>query len=180
MVDELLTPCGVFTVKKNGKRIPFQLEENSYDTMYIGDNFDIPVHPDGCHTVLIDLIEMMVGDTILCSLDNDVIHDDGGGQDALNSVGQSNGFSIAIGAPDTDAHEDSWESTVNNLPYDINKTIRCLPYDCCHCKGGFEFKVLDDPKQYRDKLYRKHIYLSILWCSDEKEYAWKIVSFLTA
>ena len=68
----------------------------------------------------------------------------------------------------------------SDLPEDLHRTKRYLPYDCGHCDCGFEFNILDDPKLYRDRSLRKSIFLSIVWCSNDKEYAESIVSFLTS
>jgi len=178
---ELVTPCGVITVVKNGEKIYFDVRNNTYDTYWInGENGeDKAVHPDGCVEIIIDLLEMKVGDCLLCALDTDAVNPDGGGENQLNSTGQYNATYIGIGAPDTDDLENGWEDCCDNLPKCLNKTIRYLPYNSCHSKRGFEFRILDNPELYRDKPLRKAIILPVIWCSTTKDYAYDIVSFLT-
>lgn len=177
---ELVTPCGSITVKKNGENIPFEVSDNHYNTYWVdGENKeDIAIHPDGCVEIIIDLIGMKVGDRIVCSLEKDIVKSDGGGEHMLNTVGKYNGNDIGIGVTDTEDLEYGWEDITDNIPNDLNKTKRYLPYDSCHCYGGFEFNILDDPKEYRDKPLRKAIILPVVWCSSDKDYSDDIVSFL--
>lgn len=179
---ELVTPCGIITVTRNMENIPFDVSENSYNTYWVEgeQGEEMAVHPDGCLEIVIDLLEMKVGDNIVCSLDMDIVESDGGGENMLNTVGQCNKYDIGIGASDTDDLEYGWKIDVDNLPDSINKTKRYLPYDSCHCNGGFEFDIIDDPKQYRDLPSRKAIILPVVWCSSSKEYSAEIVSFLTS
>lgn len=178
---KLDTPCGVITVKKNGDNIPFEVSDNHYNTYWVdGENGDvIGIHPDECVNIVIDLLEMKVGDHIVCSLNKDIVRSDGGGENMLNTVGQYNGNDIGIGTTDTEELEYGWKDIINNLPNDIKKTKRYLPYDSCHCEGGFEFNILDDTKEYRDRPLRKAIILPVVWCSSDKDYSYDIVSFLT-
>jgi hypothetical protein len=182
MQSELITPCGVITVVKNGEKIYFDVCDNPYDTYWISrkDGEDKAVHPDGCVKIIIDLLEMKVGDYLVCALDSSAITPDGGGENLLNSTGQFNGTYIGIGAPDTDDLEYGWEDRCDNLPKCLNKTRRYLPYNSCHSNGGFEFQILDDPELYRDQPMRKSITLPVVWCSTTKDYAYDIVSFLTS
>lgn len=177
----LITPCGAITVKRNGRNIPFEVCYNDYNTYWInGDNGEsIAVHPDTCIKIVIDLFEMKVGDNIICSLDTNIVSSDGGGENMLNAVGEYNGNNIGIGVVDTEDLEYGWKDIVDNLDNDFNKTKRYLPYDTCHCNGGFEFNILDNPKGYRDIPLRKAIILTVVWCSSDKYYSSDIVSFLT-
>jgi hypothetical protein len=179
---ELITPCGVITAIKNGEKIYFDVCDNLYNTYWInGENGeDKAVHPDGCVEIIIDLLEMKVGDYLVCALDSRAITPDGGGENQLNSTGHYNGNYIGIGAPDTDDLEYAWEECDDNLPKCLNKTRRYLPYNSCHSKEGFEFQIIDDPKLYRDRPLRKAITLPVVWCSSTKDYAYEIVSFLTS
>lgn len=182
MQMELITPCGIITVKRNKENIPFEVSENSYNTYWVDGEHgeDIAVHPDGCVEVVIDLLGIRVGDHIVCSIDKDILKSDGGGENMLNTVGKYNGCYIGIGTTDTEDLEYGWKDIKDKQINNINKTRRYLPYYSSHCKGGFEFDILDDPKQYRDRHLRKAIILSVVWCSSNKDYSDDIVSFLTS
>ena len=98
MQMELVTPCGVIKVIKNGENIPFDVSDNAYNTYWInGENGeDKAVHPDGCVEIVIDLLGMKVGDHIVCTLDTAIVGSDGGGENMLNTTGQYNGNDIGI------------------------------------------------------------------------------------
>lgn len=180
--NKLSTPCGAISVLKNGTPIPFDVADSQYNSMWIDGGTvgqEIAVHPDGCIEITIDTQCLAVGDKIVCALDKDIVSIDGGGERLLNTTGKYNGFDIALGAPDADDYEYGWDPNDPNLPSDIHLTKRCLCYTCEHCTGGFEFEIVDDPKLYNDKPYRKNIFVTVVWCNSVKPYAYDIVSFLT-
>lgn len=167
-VIELKTPCGTLTIKKNGVCMPFRVCDNEYNAMYIPDENtgrETPVYPDGCVKIAIDVKDMDIGDIINCVLNTAVIKDDGGGEDMLNATGQCNGFYIGIGAPDTR----------HDMPFGCNNSEQYC-YESCHCEGGYEFRILNNPMLYK----HRYIFLSVVWCNSEKPYAEEIVSFLTS
>lgn len=182
MVEKLLTPCGVISVLKNGTPILFDVADSQFNSMWLDGNTageEIMVNADGCIGITIDTQCLAVGDIIVCALDKDIVRNDGGGERILNTAGQYNGFDIALGAPATDDYEYDWDPHSPDLPSDIYPTKRFLCYTCEFCPGGFEFEIVDDPKQYNDRPCRKNIFVTAAWCNSEKPYAYDIVSFLS-
>lgn len=177
IVDKFETPVGVFRVYKNSEVCSFIVEKGKYNTFWLEDN--IEVHPEGCYKILIDLINFLKGDTILCEPQNVELVNDGGGENSLNIVGNVDNYVIGIGAADTESIEYGYNK--DDLPIGVNKTKYYLPYDTVDInKGGYIFEVKDNPIEYRDIYNRKYIELSLVWERNENKYAWEIVSYLTS
>lgn len=103
---------------------------------------------------------------------------DGGSENTLNIVGEIGDYTIGIGAPNSDAIEESYSQ--DEWPQNMNHTKYELPYDIWDItKRGYIFKIKDNPAEYRDRNFRKYIELSLVWERKEKDYSWEIVSYLT-
>jgi len=177
IIDKFKTPVGHFKVYKNSEKSSFFIQESTNNKYWL--NGDIRVHPQGCYKIIVDLINFTVGDIIICEIDNGELDNDGGGENALNIVGKVGDYIIGIGAPDSDALEESYHP--DRWSKDMNHTKYVLPYEVLDItKRGYIFKIKDKPEEYRDKNFRKHIELSLVWEHKDKEYAWDIVSFLTS
>ncbi|GAA0084869.1 hypothetical protein UT300007_13080 [Clostridium sp. CTA-7] len=176
IVDKFETPVGLFRVYKNSEICFFFIEEGTYNTYWMNDNK--AVHPEGCYKILLDLNSFSLGDIISCELDNGKMFNDGGDENTLNIVGEIGGYIIGIGAPDSRSIEKMYSQS--KFPKDMNNTKYELPYDTLEItRGGYIFKIKDNPAEYRDRNFRKYIELSLVWERKEKNYAWEIVSFLT-
>lgn len=179
-VKELETPGGIVKISVNGKPLDFDVEPGSYNTYWHNEK---EVHPLGCHKIKVDLSSLKEGDIILCELANVHFQNDGGGENALNIIGEIDNYTIGMGTADTDNMEKSMhpENGGGVWPSDMSPTENLLPYRTCNItKSGFEFKIIDSPMLYRDKEYRKFIFVSVVWESNDNEYAQDIVSFLTS
>lgn len=177
IVDKFKTPVGYFRVYKNSEVCSFFVEESTYNTYWL--NGDIKAHPEGCYKIVLDLINFSVWDIITCELDSGELINDGGGENALNIVGEFDDYIIGIGSPDSESLEESYSQ--DRWPKDMNHTKYVIPYEVLNItKRGYIFKIKDNPEEYRDKDFRKYIELSLVWEKKQKDYAWDIVSFLTS
>lgn len=173
------TPFGFIEVLKNGNRIPFHIEEGTYNT-YFQD--DLELHPLGCYEMAIDISDMAVGDIVVVRYSKGSIASDGGDEHTLNAVGEIDGYTIGLGVTDTDDLEELWQYDKEEYPDDPRfSRDRRYPYAHWGLTGsGVEFRIVDDPGKYPDDHYdTKNIIVSAVWESNDKEYAWDIVSFLT-
>jgi len=180
VVNCLSTPCGNIRVYKNEQLMTFTIRESRYNTWWIEDEFThkkIQVKPDGAIEVNIDLIDVSIGDCIVCKIDTHCIKPDGGDENMINSIGVKNNYAIGIGTDDTDEYEEDFSE--GQMIETINPTKRYLCYTSSHYKDGFEFIIVDNPKLYRDKKIRKQISIIVVWCSMKKKYAKEIVSCLS-
>ncbi|WP_256310487.1 hypothetical protein [Tissierella carlieri] len=180
---ELETPAGLFRVLLNEEAIEFEVNEGTYNTYYHND--DIPLHPQGCLEVTIDTCNFKIGDLIICEYEKGKFANDGGGENMYNIVGELEGYTIGMGASDTDDLEYGYEDAKNSLPYGRGKTKFYLPYSNWGSTGrGYEFHIIDDPKLYKNysnySKIRSNIIINLVWESNDKDYAWDIVSFLTS
>lgn len=177
ILDKFKTPIGYFKVYRNSEISSFLMEESTNNTYWL--NGDIAVQPQGCYKIILDLATFSVGDIITCELEKGVMVNDGGGENALNIVGEVDDYIIGIGAPDSDSLEETYPK--GRGLKDMNYTKYVLPYEVLEItKRGYIFKIKDDPEKYRDENFRKYIELSLVWERKEKDYAWDIVSFFTS
>ncbi|MCL1631944.1 hypothetical protein M3N64_08275 [Sporolactobacillus sp. CPB3-1] len=183
LTDQLTTPCGIISVLRNGKPVSFNIVDSEYNSMFTKDNItgqNIEVYPDRCIEIIIDTQELPFGDKMICVLDKNIMDNDGGGEGMVNLIGQHNGFDIALGTLDTEHYEYGWNPKSKTFPSDLHPTKRCLCYTFDYCNGGFKFDIVDDPKLYNDRYYRRCILIKVAWCNSEKPYACNIVSYLTS
>lgn len=188
IVEKLETPFGYFEVLHNGKRIEFSVTEGTYNTIHLGG--DTPVSPDGCYSVNIETLNMKPGDVIIGRYSVSGLEYDGGGENTLNALVETDDYTIGIGCCDTDDLENLWEiyRSEEGAREEDFPTQYMLPYahwGITKDGDGFEFRITDNPKDYRQypnsNYYRMRtvIPLTLVWNKNEDEYAWTIVSTLT-
>lgn len=177
------TPAGFFKVLVNGIALEFEVKEGTYNTYY--NNNDEPLHPLGCYEITIETRNLKIGDVIICEFEKGKFVNDGGGENKYNIVGEVGGYTIGMGATDTDDIEYGYDYSNNNLPDEINKTKYYLPYsNWGNTSRGYEFHIIDNPKLYKSysnySKIRSNIIINLVWEINDKDYAWDIVSFLTS
>lgn len=177
ILDKLKTPVGYFKIYRNSEICPFLMQKSINNTYWL--NGDIAAHPQGCYKIILDLATFSVGDIITCELDKGEMVNDGGGENALNIVGEVDNYIIGIGAPDSDSLEETYSK--DRWTKDMSYPQYVIPYEVLEItKKGYIFRIKDNPEKYRDENFRKYIELSLVWEKKEKDYAWEIVSFLTS
>lgn len=175
--DNLDLVFATVSVTANSKPIVFEVKKNSLDSYWLDNGTE--VHPAGCIDIIVNILPYQVGDVLCVEFDHGVLTCDGGGENLLNIVGEIGEYTVAMGAPYND---DDNEDTYNkNWPEDMHPTKYLLPYENRgFTSRGFEFCIVDAPKEYFDRFYRTNIVITVVWEYSSKDYAWRIVSFLTS
>lgn len=177
------TPAGFLKVLLNGVAIQFEIKEGIYNTYY--DNNNIPLHPEGCYEIFIDVSNLKIGDIIIIEYEKGKFVNDGGGENMCNIVGKVDDYTIGMGATNTDDLEYGYEEAKNSLSYEMYHTKFYMPYsNWGGISRGYEFHIIDNPKLYKghsnNSKIRSNIIINLVWESNDKDYAWSIVSFLTS
>jgi hypothetical protein len=160
------TPAGKFQVFCNG--IPIEFECHPYSEYAYYDENSVPIAITACFEIFVSCCELSLGDIIEAKFERGSLNYDGGGEHRDNAVGCVDNYTIGIGVPDTQSLEENIGS--NWLPYEefgLNRT-------------GFVFHVVDDPKKYTAHHRQQTLDIVVAWESNDKEYAWDIVSFMTS
>lgn len=163
---ELETPFGKIYMYKNGQKINFEVEYFDYG-MYLND--DTLKRPQGIYKLHPNIEELIKGDIIICEFDQGVLQNDGGDEFMLNIVGTFRGYTIGMGAPDSQDIEEHYIQRERVLPYETwGNTER-----------GFEIHILDTPKKYScEKEYEKLRFV-VAWEPEITDEAWELISFVT-
>lgn len=149
-------------VTVNNTAINFEVEKSSFDTYQLDDGTEL--HPVGCLEIIINTLPYCIGDKISVGFDRGAFTCDSGGESRINIVGEIREFTVAMGAPDTDA---------------AGSLKRTFPYETwCSDSRGFEFHITDDPEQYSKNSV--DIVITVVWEYSNLDCAWDMVSYLTS
>ena len=146
---ELETPIGKIYIYKNGQKINFEAKYFDYG-MYLND--DALKRPQG-------LYKLYPGH----------LQGDGGDEFMLNIVGTFQGYTIGMGAPDSQDIEDHYAQRERVLPYETwGSTER-----------GFEIHIIDTPQRYLCEKDFQELCFVVAWEPGTTDEAWKLISFVT-
>ncbi len=101
----------------------------------------------------------------------------------LNAIAEINGYTIGFGFPDTYEYEDDWKWYKREDPEKIEFCReRWLPFEYLDISGfGVEFEMMDDPAEYIGMPnVPDYLWFTAVWETNDKPYAWEIVSYLTS
>lgn len=164
--NELRTPFGKINMYKNGQRIKFKVEQFSYG-MYLNDN--TLKRPQGLYKLYPNMEELDKGDIITCEFDNGNLQGDSGDEFMMNIVGVYQGYTIGMGAPDSQDIEDHYI-----------QQEKVLPYETWGSTGkGFEIHIIDTPKNYSCENSFQKLCFVVAWEPGTTDETWELVSFVT-
>jgi len=175
------TPFGYIEVLRNGIPILFDIEPGTYNEFPLDDGSY--VHPAGCYYMQIDPFVFKKEDSIIVRYSSGELVDDGGDEKICNAIAEIEEYTIGFGFPDTHEYEDDWMWYKRKYPDKPEfGRERWLPFEYIGIVGsGIEYKMVDDPVEYIGKPYMaNHLWFHVVWETNDKPYAWEIVSYLTA
>ena len=163
---ELKTPFGTVDLFKNGERIDLEVMPLSCG-MYLDD--DTFKRPQGGAVIYPNMNELAKGDIIVCEFDGGDLQDDGGGEFMFNIVGVYQGYTIGMGAPDSE-----------DIERHHTRQGRVLPYETLGSTGrGFKVHIIDDPKKYPCEREHQRLRFIAAWEPGAADEAWELISFVT-
>ncbi len=163
---ELKSPFGTVNMYKNSQQINFEVEQFSYG-IYLNDN--TLKKPQGLYKLYPNMEELESGDIIICEFDRGHLQGDGGDEFMMNIVGTYQGYTIGMGAPDSQDIEEHYTLKERVLPYETwGSTER-----------GFEIHIIDAPEKYLcEKEFQKLCFV-VAWEPGTTDEAWELISFVT-
>ena len=175
------TPFGYIEVLRNGTPTVFNIEPGTYNEFPLDDGSY--VHPAGCFEIPLDYTQFQKGDMITVRYSLGELTGDGGDEKTYNAVAEIEGYTIGFGFPDTYEFEDDWRWYKNKYPDNTEfERERWLPFEWLGITGsGVDFEMVDDPTDYIGKPHMPdYLWFSAVWETNDKPYAWEMVSYLTA
>ncbi|MEC1157996.1 hypothetical protein [Cytobacillus horneckiae] len=164
-INQFESPAGLFQIFINGQLSEFNISQSNYNTYFI-DN--VPIRCTNVYEAKIDILDLNIGDKILCEYEDGQFFNDGGGERMSNIIGEFNNYIVGMGAYDD-----------VEVYYDYKTKI--IPYvNNGHTSRGFEFEILDHLKMYKQNKNDTRITVKLVWESNKKDYAYDIVGFLTS
>lgn len=101
--------------------------------------------------------------------DKGQLQSDGGGENMLNTIGTIGNYTVGIGTVDTQDINEYFDEDGVWLPYEIwGFTNR-----------GYEVRIIDNPKDYKERKHFQQIYFYIAWETGTTDEAWELISFVT-
>lgn len=176
LTDHLDLGFAAVRVTVDNKPVAFEVKKRQQIDPYRVDGTE--VHPAGCVDIIVNVLPYQVGDVLCVEFDRGELVCDGGGENMENIVGEIGEYIVAMGAPD---YDDKAVPRKRSWPEDMHLTKYRLPYENRgFTSRGFEFRIVDDTKEYADRFYRTSIVISVAWEYASEDYAWDLVSFLTS
>lgn len=164
---ELITPFGSVNMYRNGQRICFQIESFDYYGMYLNDG--ALKRPQGLLKLYPDMEKLKKGDILICEYDSGHLQEDGGGEYMTNIVGTYQGYTVGMGAPDSQDIEDHY-----------SQRERVLPYETWGSTGkGFEIHIIDSPEKYPCTNSFQQLCFVVAWEPGTADDNWNLISFVT-
>ncbi|MGI6278980.1 MAG: hypothetical protein ACOYJS_00270 [Acutalibacteraceae bacterium] len=162
---EFETPFAKLNVYKNGQPIDFKIVPFSYGIPLDDNSYKIP---EGLYRVIIDMDSLKIGNVLVCEFDRGCLQNDGGSEHTVNIVGTIDGYTVGMGTFDTDDFGSPKDEDYG-IPYEL--------WDWT--KRGFEVRIIDDPKKYKNKGYYQQIYFDIAYEPGTTDEASELISFVT-
>jgi hypothetical protein len=166
IINEYEMPFAKVYVYKNGHPIAFDIEPYDYG-MYLDDGSY--KKPEGLYRITVNMDFLQSGDILICEFDRGHLQNDGGSEHTLNIVGAIENYTVGMGTYDTQDINSCYGDGGNWLPYDVWGSTN----------KGFEVRVVDNPKEYRDRKHFQQLYFDIAWESGTTDEAWELISFVT-
>lgn len=164
-MKELKTPFGAVHMYVNGQKASFDAEPFHHDAYCVENNFK---EPQGLYKLCPELEKLKKGDILLCEFDGGHLENDGGDEFIENIVGVYQGYTIGMGAPDSEDIE---------IYYGRGK--RALSYETwTYTPRGFEIHILDIPEGALVPNYDR-LFFVVAWNIGTSDDVWKMISFLT-
>ncbi len=163
---ELETPIGKIYMYKNGQKINFEPKYFDYG-MYLND--DVLKRPQGLYKLYPNIEKLVKGDIIICEFNQGHLQTDGGGEFMLNIVGTFQGYTIGMGAPDSQDIEDHYAQRERVLPYET--------WD--NTERGFEIHIIDTPQKYLCEKNFQELCFVVAWEPGTTDEVWDLISFVT-
>lgn len=159
-------------VTVNGTPVYFDAEDISHKTSPSGEQAEFSSL--GHQVLTISLSSCRIGDIIAVEYEGGHLQGDGGGERRSNLVGTVGDYTVAFGCLETSDIERENETLTGS------HVRRALPYELFGVTpGGYLFRIVDDPSNYRDALEQTSIVIDAVWEHSSKESAWEILSLLT-
>lgn len=162
-MEELKTPFGAIHMYINGQKAFFEVEPFRND-VYCANHKE----PQGSYKLCPELEKLKKGDILICEFDGGQLENDGGDEFIQNIVGTYRGYTIGMGAPDSEDIE---------IYYGRGK--RALSYETwTHTSRGFEIHILDTPEGVLVPNYDR-LFFIVAWEIGVSDDVWEMISFLT-
>lgn len=163
---ELKTPFGTVNIRRNGQKINFKIEYFDYGLRLDGGTFK---RPSGLYKLFPNMKELEKGDIVVCEFDSGHLQEDGGDEFMANIVGIYQGYTIGMGAPDSQDIEDHYTGRE-----------RVLPYETWGSTGkGFEIHIIDFPEKYSGLNSFQELCFVVAWDTGTADENWRLISFVT-
>lgn len=149
MKNQISTPFGSIFVKQNGQKKNFKYQEKNY--YYEKEGIKM-------YLIEIDTLNMNIGDTILCGLDNPMLEINDSDQNSILISVENDKFLLGLCGYDTEVYEG--EEVAQQYSYEL---------DDYHISSGFLYTIKRDPKDYINSFYESRVItFGIAWVEKDK------------
>lgn len=148
MLDQIETPFGNVTVKRNGKPIHFRCRNEKYE-----DTEDAQDKSVLMKIIDIDMSECKQGDILFCGFDDEILECNDSDERSVIYSCENGTFLLGLCAYEPD------ELDIDDYCYRLDD----------YCKKGFGYKIISDPKSFdADEFYQSKITsLAVTWLRKE-------------